>query len=199
MSALFVAFGVGSGSAEGQYVITEIIDSTGDGAGNGLDVPEGIAVDGAGNVYVTGFGRHNAFKITPAGVITQIIDATGDGAGNGLDSPEGVAVDTAGNVYVLGAFSDNAFKIAPDCNDNAVPDAIDIGNGTSQDCNTNGFSDECETDSDGDGVCDTSDACPNTPAGLPVDCEGRPLRDCNGDCLFDRDDISCIVNELLNQ
>ena len=62
-------------------VITEIIDATGDSAGNRLDAPIGIAVDEAGNVYVTGAVSANAFKITPAGVITQIIDATGDGAG----------------------------------------------------------------------------------------------------------------------
>ncbi|GAG34420.1 unnamed protein product, partial [marine sediment metagenome] len=35
-------------------VITEIIDSTGDGMGNTLDYPWGIAVDDSGNAYVTG-------------------------------------------------------------------------------------------------------------------------------------------------
>ena len=54
--------------------ITEIIDATGDGAGNGLNGPIGIAVDTAGNVYVPGIISDNAFQITPAGVITEIID-----------------------------------------------------------------------------------------------------------------------------
>ncbi len=84
------------------HSVTEIIDTAGDGAGNGLVLPRGIAVDGAGNVYVAGIHRDNAFKITPAGVITEIIDATGDGAGNGLDGPVGIAVDAADNVYVTG-------------------------------------------------------------------------------------------------
>ena len=44
--------------------VTQIIDATGDGAGNGLDVAHGIVVDGAGNAYVTGHASHNAFKIT---------------------------------------------------------------------------------------------------------------------------------------
>jgi hypothetical protein len=44
-------------------VITEIIDSTGDGAGNTLDFSCGIAVDGNGNVYVAGAWSDNAFKI----------------------------------------------------------------------------------------------------------------------------------------
>ena len=40
----------------------EIIDSTGDGS-NTLNSPQGIAVDSAGNVYVTGSFSDNAFKI----------------------------------------------------------------------------------------------------------------------------------------
>ncbi|MCH7809213.1 MAG: hypothetical protein IH863_01375, partial [Chloroflexi bacterium] len=47
--------------------ITEIIDSTGDGGGNGLSLPFGIAVDGAGNVYVAGFFSDDAFKIATPG------------------------------------------------------------------------------------------------------------------------------------
>ena len=94
-------------------MITEIIDATGDGAGNTLNGPFGIAVDGSGNVYVTGDFSDNAFKITPGGVITEIIDGTGDGAGNTLRSARNIAVDGSGNVYVAGLSSDNAFKITP--------------------------------------------------------------------------------------
>ncbi len=42
--------------------ITEIIDSTGDGGGNTLDGTFSVAVDGSGNVYVTGLYSDNAFK-----------------------------------------------------------------------------------------------------------------------------------------
>jgi uncharacterized protein YjiK len=94
------------------YVITEIIDATGDGGGNTLAGPYGVAVDSSGNVYVTGFSSHNAFKITPGGTITEIIDSTGDGGGNTLASATGVAVDSSDNVYVCGLASSNAFKIA---------------------------------------------------------------------------------------
>ena len=93
--------------------ITEIIDTTGDGAGNPLDGALGIALDGSGNVYVACFNSDNAFKITPGGIITEIIDATGDGAGNTLDGAYAIAVDGSNNVYVTGQFSDNAFKITP--------------------------------------------------------------------------------------
>ncbi len=156
------ALGIGRATAQ---TITEIIDATGDGAGNDLDWPRGITVDGAGNVFVTGISNDNAFKITPAGDITEIIDASGDGAGNELDTPIGIAVDATGNAYVAGRWSLNAFKITLDLDDDGVPNEIDV--------------------------------CPNTPAGLPVDCEGRPLRDANGDCLVNGEDIVIIVAELL--
>ena len=61
-----------------------------------------------------------------------------------------------------------------------------------------GVGDVCD-DSDGDGFLDASDVCPNNTPGLPVACDGRPLRDYNGDCHFDAADIQCIVDELLNQ
>jgi hypothetical protein len=54
----------------GHAAITEIIDLTGDGAGNGLSEPRVVATDASGNVYLTGFPSDNAFKITPGGAIT---------------------------------------------------------------------------------------------------------------------------------
>lgn len=54
-------------------------------------------------------------------------------------------------------------------------------------------------DSDGDGVINTKDACPNNSPGLQVDGSGRPLLDCNHDCLVNAADIQCIVNVMLSQ
>lgn len=92
--------------------VTVIIDSSGDGAGNGLIAPTAIAVDDAGTVYVAGEVSTNVFKITPD-AITELIDHTGDGMGHPMYLPHGIAVDCDGNVYVTGAVSDNAFRIAP--------------------------------------------------------------------------------------
>ncbi|MEZ5256729.1 MAG: SBBP repeat-containing protein, partial [Ilumatobacteraceae bacterium] len=91
--------------------MTEILDATGDEAGNPLVGPYGVAVDAAGNVYVT--GSSNVLRVTAAGAITEIIDVSGDGAGNQLGGPHGVAVDAAGNVYVAGYSSDNVFRVSP--------------------------------------------------------------------------------------
>ncbi|MEZ5215137.1 MAG: SBBP repeat-containing protein [Ilumatobacteraceae bacterium] len=108
--------------------ITEIIDVSGDGAGNQLGGPHGVAVDAAGNVYVAGYSSDNVFRVSPAGVVTEILDATGDGAGNPLVGPYGVAVDAAGNVYVTGNSSDNVFRVSPA---GAVTEIIDsTGDGT---------------------------------------------------------------------
>lgn len=101
--------------------ITEIIDDQGDGAGNLLNSPINLTVDGAGNVYVTAQNTHNAFRIeAPAGcstsgtpcTITEIIDSSGDGTANGLAATWGVAADPVGNVFVGGRQSSNVFYLS---------------------------------------------------------------------------------------
>ena len=91
--------------------ITEIIDATGDAAGNTLDLPQGLAADGSGNVFVGGINTDNVFQITSGGAVTEIIDFTGDGAGNNFQNAYGISVDSAGNVYAAAQNTDNAFKI----------------------------------------------------------------------------------------
>ena len=85
MSAMIPAcvLALGGGQpAQGQTIITEIIDRTGDGAGLALVNPREIAVDAVGNVYVAGTFSNNVFKITPAGLPNEQPDAdAGDGTG----------------------------------------------------------------------------------------------------------------------
>lgn len=66
----------------------------------------GIAVDKAGNIYVTSW-CHNVFKISPTGIVTNLAgkakesgstNGTGDGAR--FNNPKGIAVDRSGNLYV---------------------------------------------------------------------------------------------------
>lgn len=77
----------------------------GTGAAARFSALKGIAVDGAGNVYVV--DNSAIRKVSPLGVVTTLAGAAGelgdaDGAGSSarFRRPWGIAVDGAGNVYV---------------------------------------------------------------------------------------------------
>jgi DNA-binding beta-propeller fold protein YncE len=73
---------------------------------SGLSSPYGVAVDGAGNVYIADTS-HNAIKEwMPANNNVTTLVSTG------LSHPYGVAVDGAGNVYIADTY-DNAIKELP--------------------------------------------------------------------------------------
>jgi len=88
--------------------------------GSGEDVGNGIAVDAAGNAYVTGFSNSSDFPGTADSSIQKTIAGDRDAfitklnttgtmilystylGGSDLDHGEGIAVDPARNVYVIG-------------------------------------------------------------------------------------------------
>ena len=79
----------------------------GTGADARFNTPNGVAVDGDGNVYVADTSNQTIRKITPAGVVTTLAGTAGamgvtDGTGPDARfyNPFGVAVDGDGNVYV---------------------------------------------------------------------------------------------------
>ncbi len=102
-------------------VVTTLAGLTGfagsnDGTGSAarFNYPYGVAVDSAGNVYVTDTFNATIRKVTPEGVVTTLAGLAGSaGYNNGTGSaarfnyPVGVAVDTNGNVYV----TDNNYVI----------------------------------------------------------------------------------------
>ncbi len=81
---------------------------------SGLDDPEGIAVDAAGNIYVANTDDDYVERITPAGAVSVLAGNGGDdfppsngpALGSSLDEPEGVAVNPAGTELVI-ADTDN--------------------------------------------------------------------------------------------
>jgi uncharacterized protein (TIGR03437 family) len=107
---------------------------TGDGgpaASAGLSYPSGVAVDGAGNLFIADPGSgffngietapcciHRIRKVSPGGIITTVGGRGSPGfSGDGepattaeLNGPVGVAVDGAGNVYVADSVN-NAVRI----------------------------------------------------------------------------------------
>ncbi|HUD48050.1 MAG TPA: hypothetical protein VMR33_14555 [Candidatus Baltobacteraceae bacterium] len=68
--------------------------ANGTGSNAQFSLPQGVAVDGAGNVYVTDAGNKAIREVTPTGVVTKLV------RGGMLVSPYGVAVDSATNIYV---------------------------------------------------------------------------------------------------
>jgi uncharacterized delta-60 repeat protein len=77
------------------------------GTGNGSDLASNLAVDGSGNVYVTGFSYggstyddYATVKYDPNGV--QLWVKRYNGPGNGDDGASDIAIDLSGNVYVTG-------------------------------------------------------------------------------------------------
>ena len=114
--------------------VTTIAGSAGskgstDGTGSSarFNGPKGVAVDGAGNVYVADSGNSTIREITPptvggvttwtvttlAGLANQLgqVDATGGAAR--FYYPCGIALDGAGNIYVADTDNDAIRMIAP--------------------------------------------------------------------------------------
>jgi Protein kinase domain/SMP-30/Gluconolactonase/LRE-like region/NHL repeat len=84
------------------------------------DNEKGIAVDGAGNIYVADTLNHMIRKLTPDGVVTTLAgslvagSADGPGTSAGFAKPCGLAVDAKGVLYVADAGNHTIRKITPD-------------------------------------------------------------------------------------
>lgn len=82
--------------------------------------PHGVAVDAAGNVFVSDTSNDTVRKITPGGLVTTLAGFPGapgnsDGAGARarFSSPQELSVDGAGNVFVADADNSVIRKITP--------------------------------------------------------------------------------------
>ena len=85
--------------------------------GAGLANPQGIATDGAGNMYVADYANNKIREVTAAGVMTTL---AGSGTMGELDgspgtaqfsAPWGIAYDGAGNLYVSDYIGDVIRKV----------------------------------------------------------------------------------------
>src|SRR4029077_1798122 len=84
-----------------------------------LAFPIGVAVDGAGNLYIADGDNARIRKVTRAGIIsTYAGKGTGGFSGDGgaainasLNIPSDVAVDAAGNLYIADAGNNRVRKV----------------------------------------------------------------------------------------
>ena len=96
-----------SGSADGTGAAASFFD------------PRGIAVDGAGNVYVADGNGEKIRKITSGGVVTSFAGGGSSGSGDGtgaaasFSTPAAIAADSAGNLYVADKINNTIRKITP--------------------------------------------------------------------------------------
>jgi len=95
-----------------------------DGVGSAarFNMPRGIAIDAAGNLYVADMWNHRIRKVTPNGEVSTLAGsgATGhknggfaDGLGNAarFNEPLDVAIDKAGNLYVADSLNNRIRKL----------------------------------------------------------------------------------------
>jgi uncharacterized protein (TIGR03437 family) len=88
---------------------TDFLPDDSAGINSSLSDPRGVAVDSAGNVYISDTGHNRVRKLFPTGAITTIVGHDGTCCYSGdnglaltaqLNQPAGLMVDAAGKVYV---------------------------------------------------------------------------------------------------
>jgi hypothetical protein len=134
-----------------------------------LNTPAGVAVDVAGNVYISDYSSNVVRMVNTSGIITTIAGTGVAGySGDGLmatnakwNHPYGLAVDLSGNVYIADAGNNVVRKVATDGSIATV-----AGNGFGAGL---GLGEGAYT---GDGGA-AADASLNFPEGVAVDIEGN--------------------------
>ena len=113
-------------------VVTTLAGSGSPGFSNGtgraatFNGPEGVAVDGSGNVYVADTDNNAIRKITPAGVVSTLAGdgsaglINGPGASARFFTPRSLVVGSGGNVYVADEGNNAIRKITSNGNASTV-------------------------------------------------------------------------------
>jgi sugar lactone lactonase YvrE len=92
---------------------------------SGLFFPTGVAVNGAGDVFIADLMNNRVVKLSSTGVQSTV--------GSGLKNPQGVALDAAGNVLIADTFNDRVLKISPSGAQTTVLDGLNRPTGVAVD------------------------------------------------------------------
>jgi sugar lactone lactonase YvrE len=128
--SVLIAHGTSAQSIYTPYAFTNFVGQPGvegwaDGAQNSgrLHIPQSVAVDQSGNLFISDTFNHAIRKVSPAGVMTTIAGTPqnkgyGDGVGfaeaASFNSPIGISSDPTGNLYVSDNGNQTIRKITPD-------------------------------------------------------------------------------------
>ncbi len=100
----------------GEAVIAGSTDGTGGDAR--FDIPEGVAVDSADNIYVADFDNNTIRQISSAGVVSTLAglapySGTNDGVGSNarFSRLNGVTVNSGGTLYVADSFNETIRQV----------------------------------------------------------------------------------------
>jgi Legume lectin domain/NHL repeat len=111
----------GEGVAPAVYELFD--DGTLKTVGTGFTSPQGVAIDGAGTLYVTDTGTNTVVEV-PQGCAASSCQRTVDG---GFYLPYGIAVDGAGNLYVADSSNNRVVELPSGCTSSACEVAIGSG------------------------------------------------------------------------
>jgi sugar lactone lactonase YvrE len=85
-----------------------------------LDLPNGVALDSNGDLYIADSGNNQIYEVTPSGTLsvfagTGVLGAAtaGPATSSKLDEPSGVAVDSSGDVYIADYHGNRVEKVDP--------------------------------------------------------------------------------------
>lgn len=149
-----------------------------------LQVDDPFAATYLGNDFEAGESTTGGLKDSKNNVEQVHVSSPMSGIWTVRVLADAVNVGTQGFALVVSG------EISVDCNQNSVPDAVDITSGTSQDCDSNSIPDECQTDCNGTLAPDICDIAAGTSTdansnALPDECE-----DCNSNSVADELDIA---------